>query len=218
MVDSREKYLMAALTISSDVDHFSLCLDFANTMVWHTSDQPVEKLNHYSDLVAWAYAADLLASDQAEQLNELAQQHPIQAASTLATAIAVREAIYGIVVAYVNGRSPTTSDLTTFNTALSHALAQSQLTTTAGRFIWSWQTAEAALDAMLWPIVHSAAELLTTPEILARVGQCADDRGCGYLFLDVSKNRSRRWCDINDCGNRAKQRRYYQRQHKANQA
>ena len=209
---------MTTLTINRETAQLSLCLDFANTMVWHASDQPVEKLNQYADLVAWAEAANLLAAGQARQLNELAQQHPGRASSTLATAIAVREAIYGIVVAHISGRSPAASDLTTFNRSLAYTLAQSQLIATTEGFTWSWQAEEISLDAMLWPIVHSAADLLTTPEILGRVGQCADDRGCGYLFLDVSKNRSRRWCDINDCGNRAKQRRYYQRQRKANLA
>ena len=209
---------MTTLTINRDVAQLSLCLDFANTMLWHASDQPEEKLNHYSDLVAWAQDVNLLDTEQAQQLNKLAQQFSAQAANTLKAAIEIREAIYGILLATINGRSPAASDLASFNTALAHALAQSQLKTTVEGFAWSWQVDDAALDAMLWPVGRSAANLLTTPEILARVGQCADDRGCGYLFLDVSKNRSRRWCDINDCGNRAKQRRYYQRQHKANQA
>ena len=61
---------------------------------------------------------------------------------------------------------------------------------------------------MLWPVVQSAVDLMTSPE-LDRVGQCADDRGCGWLFVDTTKNRSRRWCDMRDCGNRAKARRHY---------
>jgi predicted RNA-binding Zn ribbon-like protein len=64
---------------------------------------------------------------------------------------------------------------------------------------------------MLWPILRSAAEVLTS-EKRTRLGQCADDRGCGWLFLDTSKNRSRRWCDMEDCGNRAKARRHYLRE------
>ena len=209
---------MTTLTINKDVTKLSLCLDFANTATWHASDQPVEKLNHYSDLVAWAEAANLLNDKQAKQLNEMALQQPAQAESTLRRAIELREAIYGILVAWINGRSPDTNDLTIFNRAFAQTLAHSKLITASESFAWSWQTDEVALNHMLWPIVRSAANLLTTPEILARVGQCADDRGCGYLFLDVSKNRSRRWCDINDCGNRAKQRRYYRRQQKAAQS
>jgi predicted RNA-binding Zn ribbon-like protein len=62
----------------------------------------------------------------------------------------------------------------------------------------------------MWPVVHSAAELLTSPH-LDRVRQCADDRGCGFLFFDTSRNGSRRWCSMESCGNRAKARRHYQR-------
>ena len=62
--------------------------------------------------------------------------------------------------------------------------------------------AQADLDQMLWPIALAAANLLTSEELLPRVGECADDRGCGWLFPDRSKNRSRQWCDINDCSNR----------------
>ena len=77
-------------------------------------------------------------------------------------------------------------------------------------FVASTLTAEEVLDAPIGPIARSAAELLIS-EQRERVGQCADDRGCGWLFLDTSKNRRRRWCDISGCGNRAKQRRHYQR-------
>ena len=69
-------------------------------------------------------------------------------------------------------------------------------------------------ERVLWPVVWSAANLLTS-RILERVGQCADDRGCGWLFMDLSRNRSRRWCDMKDCGNRDKVRRYYARKREA---
>jgi len=72
---------------------------------------------------------------------------------------------------------------------------------TAHGFAWNWDVDADALDAPVCPIALSAAELLISEE-RQRIGQCADDRGCGWLFLDTSKNHSRRWCDINDCGNR----------------
>jgi predicted RNA-binding Zn ribbon-like protein len=100
-------------------------------------------------------------------------------------------------------------DLATFNSALSAALAQSQVIKTAEGFAWDWNAAEDALDRMLWPVMQDAADLLTS-SALDRVGQCADDQ-CGWLFLDTSRNRSRKWCSMKDCGNRAKARRHYQR-------
>ena len=49
-----------------------------------------------------------------------------------------------------------------------------------------------------------------TSEELDQVRECAGNT-CGWLFVDMSRNHSRHWCDMRDCGNRAKVRRYYQR-------
>jgi predicted RNA-binding Zn ribbon-like protein len=83
----------------------------------------------------------------------------------------------------------------------------------SGGFEWKWKFDENALEAPLYLIALSAVDLMTS-ENYRRVGQCADEDGCGWLFVDTSKNHSRRWCDINDCGNRAKQRRYQKRAQK----
>jgi predicted RNA-binding Zn ribbon-like protein len=82
---------------------------------------------------------------------------------------------------------------------------------TATGYAWTWVDDGAAPDCMLWPIVRSAAELLVTGD-LSGVRVCGGAR-CGWLFVDTSKNRSRRWCDMQDCGNVAKVRRFRTRQH-----
>jgi hypothetical protein len=58
-------------------------------------------------------------------------------------------------------------------------------------------------------IVRSAVELLTS-EDRSRLRVCAGE-DCDWLFVDGSRNRSRRWCDMSTCGNRAKARRYHER-------
>ena len=75
---------------------------------------------------------------------------------------------------------------------------------------WDVKKSEDSLDGMLYSVIQSAFMLLTSNE-LDRVKICADERGCGWLFFDHSKNRSRRWCDMTDCGNLAKQKRFYSR-------
>jgi predicted RNA-binding Zn ribbon-like protein len=60
---------------------------------------------------------------------------------------------------------------------------------------------------LLWPIALSALELLTSPQLI-RVKKCA---GCPWVFLDQSKNLSRRWCAMDDCGTHEKIRRYVSR-------
>jgi len=186
-----------------------LSLDFVNTADWHASDHPVEFLTSYSDLVAWSQHVGILTDHQAQRLLKKAARRPGDASTVLERAITLREAIYRIFSAISRGRPPQAADLATFNVELSEALAQSRIVSTAEGFTWDWADAEEALDWMLWPVAHDAAGLLTSEE-LDRVGQCADDR-CGWLFLDTSRNRSRRWCSMEDCGNRAKARRHYKR-------
>jgi len=190
-----------------------LSLDFVNTADWHASDHPVEFLTSYPDLVAWSQHVGILTVHQVQHLLEEAASHPVDATVVLERAVALREAIYRIFSAISHGRPPQAADLATFNAELSGALAQSRIVSTAEGFAWDWAGAEDALDWMLWPVVHDAADLLTSEE-LYRVGQCADDR-CGWLFLDTSRNRSRRWCSMENCGNRAKARRHYKRQRAA---
>jgi predicted RNA-binding Zn ribbon-like protein len=186
-----------------------LSLDFANTADWHATDQPIEFLTSYAELVAWSRHLGILTKAEAQRLLEGAARHPAEASAVLARTIALREAVYRLYSSIAHGLAPQASDLAIFNAELSAALAHSRLVPTAEGFAWDWPGDEHALDQMLWPVVHDAAELLTSEE-LKRVGQCIDDR-CGWLFLDLSRNRSRRWCSMKDCGNRAKARRHYQR-------
>jgi predicted RNA-binding Zn ribbon-like protein len=187
-----------------------LCLDFANTADWHASDVPVERLRTYQDLVAWSRCAGLLDAAGSERLIREARRRPAAAAAVLQRAVAIREVIYGIVVALLQGRPPARSVLDSFNRELESALQHMRVALGPQGLIWDWEVGPRDLEAMLWPILRSAADLLTS-ERQERIGQCADDRGCGWLFLDTTKNRSRRWCEMEDCGNRAKAHRHYHR-------
>jgi predicted RNA-binding Zn ribbon-like protein len=187
-----------------------LCLDFANTADWHASDQPEERLTRYAEFVSWSQQAGVLTEKQAKRLLRQATDRPEEAMAVLQRAIILREAIYEVFAAVAHEQSPKATDLTTLNSALSETLTRSQITPTETGFGWQWAGEEDALDRPLWSIARSAADLLTSEE-LQRVGQCVDDRGCGWLFLDTSRNHTRRWCSIEDCGNRAKAQRHYER-------
>ena len=191
-----------------------LSLDFANTADWHASDQPEERLTSYAEFVSWGQQAGVLTEKQAKRLMRQAANRPEEAMAVLKRAISLREAIYEIFAAVVHEQSPQATDLATLNSALSEALPRSQIAPTETGFGWQWAGEEDALDRPLWSIARSAADLLTSNE-LQRVGQCADDRGCGWLFLDTSRNHTRRWCDIKDCGNRAKAHRHYERKRRS---
>jgi len=188
-----------------------LCLDFVNTSDWHASSQPVESLCEYADLAAWCLQVGLISPTEAQELVYRAREMPENAEIMLKRAIALRETIYRIITAYVNSKPADTSDLDLLNAEIASAAICWKLRPDPDGFTWEWDTGTDNLAAMLGPLARSAAELLTSPE-LYRVGICADQDGCGFAFFDTSRNRSRRWCSMEDCGNRAKAQRHYQRQ------
>jgi len=191
-----------------------ICLEFTNTMRWHASVRPDETLRSYADLVAWARTAGLASDRSARRLLSRAKEHQADADLALTRAISLREAIYRIFLAEMNDTPAQGTDLDVLNGAISQLTDGVRLAQARGEFTWEWRVDKEALDSFLWPIALSAVELLLS-EDRHWVGQCADDRGCGWLFLDTSKNHSRRWCDMNDCGNRAKQRRLQERRQRA---
>ncbi len=188
-----------------------LCLDFANTADWHASEHPTDRLTSYGDLVRWSSHAGLITDADVRSLLHEADRRPGESRRAFDRAIALREALYRIFSAGSHGRLPAKEDLATVNSAVADAMARSQIVPKETGFEWDWTGNGHHLQRMLWPIARSAGELLTSEEF-RRVGECADDRGCGWLFVDRSRNRSRRWCSMKDCGNRAKVRRHYHRQ------
>lgn len=186
-----------------------LCLDFVNSLDWRASDHSLDYLTSYSALVAWEEHAGVLAGAAAERLRAAAAQRPEEAAITLREALRLRETIWRIFMAIAHGERPPVGDLDVLNAMLGNVLRHARITPSADesqRYAWDWEERSDALDRPLWPIVRSAAELLTS-EDAARVRECLGDE-CGWIFLDTSKNHSRRWCDMRGCGNRAKARRY----------
>jgi predicted RNA-binding Zn ribbon-like protein len=189
-----------------------ICLDFANTFTSsnRNSDEPHDWLDTFANLVTWGRLVGALADEDARTLLQEAAAQPEEAQRILKGAIELRETIYRIFSAIASGRSPAAADLDSLNAALAQALPHLRVVQDGDVFTWSWADQEDALDSMLWPVARSAGDLLTSDE-LERVGECAGD-DCGFLFLDMSRNHSRRWCDMGDCGNRAKARRHYRRQ------
>ncbi|CAA9573212.1 MAG: hypothetical protein AVDCRST_MAG88-2547, partial [uncultured Thermomicrobiales bacterium] len=136
-------------------------------------------------------------------------RHPVATGVVLAHALVLREAIFRVFAAIAHDRPPATDDLDALSGAWADALPHARLRDTAAGFDWRW-SGEAALERPLWPVVQSAVTLLTTQD-LTRVKVCASTDSCGWLFLDTSRNRSRQWCDVAYCGNRARARRHYAR-------
>jgi predicted RNA-binding Zn ribbon-like protein len=168
-----------------------LCLDFVNTVGGRSGNAVLrDKLASYEDLMRWSRLAGLPPARAARS-----------GGAVLRRAIALREALFRI----FTGKRPRAADLNIFQRELSMARSHERLTAT---FEWAWDRPEAA-DRVLWEVVRSAAELLTSRD-REKIRRCAGEE-CGWLFLDTSRNHSRQWCDMRDCGNRAKVRRFRER-------
>ncbi len=191
----------------------NLALDFANTVDWHASCHPEELLNTYVDLVTWAYDYSLLTLDEARFLTAEAKNQPKAAMKSLEKAIALRESIFCIFSAIANDEQPMGEDLDRLKDVWGEAVAVAKIVSQGKGFTWTWEKHPLTLERMLWPISLAAVELLLS-KTQSQVGQCADDRGCGLLFIDTSRNHSRQWCSMDSCGNRAKAQRHYHRSKK----
>src|SRR5437016_12518756 len=201
-----------------------LCLDFINTVEGRSGashqkgaagDQYKiigEKLRNYSDLVAWCRheQAALLSPKDARRLIQLAEKHPRSAQTVFETAINLREDLYRIFKSLALGRRPGQADIEKVNDELKNARAHEKLVFSTDGFANEWENISDTLDSPLWPVVRSAAELLMSGDS-SRLRQCIGE-DCGWLFVDTSRNRSRQWCDMKDCGNLAKVRRFRERQ------
>ena len=184
-------------------------LAFINTLSGRPTAAPVERLESYDALVQWAREQHLVSAAAAERLLAEARKHPHQAAAVLARAREFREALNRLAGAIDAGRQPPNAALTTISECLAGAYANARLVPHDGALQWI-ASAEDDLDRVVWEIGRAAGRLVVSPR-LARVRACAAG-DCGWWFVDDTKNRSRRWCDMKLCGNREKLRRFRAKQ------
>jgi predicted RNA-binding Zn ribbon-like protein len=187
-----------------------LCLDFANTVSWRRSGQPIERLQTYRDLIEWARQSGVLSAPQADALEREARRRPVVAARLLARGRMLREAIYRVFSAPVGRRAVKPDDLACLDRELHDAVGHVHFTRLRRQVVLAWPRSRDHLAMPLWVVACSAANTLVSVDT-RRLRTCPASN-CGWIFLDTSKSGSRRWCDMRVCGSREKARRYYARQ------
>jgi predicted RNA-binding Zn ribbon-like protein len=183
-----------------------LALDFANTAGWHASEDPIEHLPVYHDLVAWARSAGAISARTASGLRREADRRPREAARALRRAIALREQIYRVFAAIAQRRQPPTRDLVHLHAARASALRTARPSWRGDGVELRWPDDPSDLERPLHPVALAADALLAAPP-LGRLRQCGN-HPCGWLFIDTSRNGTRRWCSSGECGNLSRVRRY----------
>lgn len=192
-----------------DLTSGAVCLDFVNTLDDRFSDQPKELLANYIDLARFGEDAGILTTLQVDRLFSESMQSPEPAEQALASAIKMREAIYGVFWALAKKKPTPPGALFTLNAYIEEGSQHARLVPGTPHFEWEFPEIPLTMEAPLWPIARSAAELLVSDQL--RYVRACDSKTCQWLFLDLSKNHRRRWCDMTRCGNRAKFQRFYSR-------
>jgi predicted RNA-binding Zn ribbon-like protein len=191
-----------------DLSGGHLALDFVNTLGGRTTE-PKERLPNYPALLFFAEETKTLPRRRIDSLLEQSIRTPGQAVTVLQDAIALRSALFEIFSAVAERRVVPDKAMSKLNWNLMEGASFVRLTQQGRRFEWDWATSNQRLNAMLWPVARAAADLLTSDN-LGKLRMCAAD-DCAWLFLDTTRNRKRRWCDMKTCGNRFKARRHYER-------
>ncbi len=187
-----------------------VALDFANTVDDPLGPARHDHLDSYGGLVAWARRVDIVDRAGALSLAALAEDRPRQAASVLRRADALRDALNDVFGAVIDGRSDLAAPWEGLRPHVVRAAEAARMTAgPEGTPVLTWR--QNTLDHVLHVVASAAAELLVSPEV-TRVKRCAR---CPWLFLDHSKNHSRRWCDMNDCGRAEKIERILERRRRS---
>jgi len=179
-----------------------------------SSQGPAELLNGYEDLLRFMAQSRLLDASQLQLLSRTAKS--AAAARALRAAKELRETLATILYGMLKGCAPSAAELLRlqryFQAAGLHRELAWRSTAGAVRRVsaqWQWGRFAKNSELPVWILAQSAAELVLAGA-LQRVRACDADT-CRWLFLDTSKNASRRWCNMKVCGNRMKARRFQER-------
>lgn len=197
----------------------SIPLDFVNSgavRVREDDKNPLDyrilkdKLESYQELVTWAQKSGIIDEKAARKLHHYASKNKQTAEDIFLKAIVLREAVYRILISLLNGLQPEEEDVEELRSVCVSAREHQKLIFDSDKFRWDLDLENPAPGSINWQIALSASELLTSDK-LHRIKQCPGEN-CGWLFLDSSKNGSRQWCDMKDCGNLAKVRKFREKQ------
>jgi predicted RNA-binding Zn ribbon-like protein len=182
-----------------------LALDFANTESGRGSDSHQNHLRDAANVADWLGHAKVLGNEEADWLRRRVSARTDLAADLLTDAIGLREAIHAIGAAVGKGAKPPDAALAALAALHARFMGEATLAPGAASCRWRWSLRASPVEASLGPIALAGVKLFTEGDF-DRIRECGG-HACGWLFYDRSKNNSRRWCEMEVCGNRAKQRR-----------
>jgi predicted RNA-binding Zn ribbon-like protein len=186
-------------------------LELVNTLDMRFSAQTVDLIPTYKDLLRLTTQMRLLTAEQARKLARTVGEE--EGRRVLASTAELREALakllYGRIDGTIDRTRPSAGQLQILEQHFYAAALHRRLLAGESHLEWSWSGVERQAEIPLWMLAQAASELLVSSD--AELIKDCGDPTCRWLFLDVSKNHTRRWCDMKTCGNRMKARRHHAR-------
>lgn len=181
-------------------------IDLVNTVDWTRQGLRDERLGDYQRLTRWAEGSGVVSPQLAAKLRRKAAGFPNEAGTVYRAALRAREIIRRLLVELAQG-SASAGAVGDFNRILAPALQHLRVRAlaTAPRLQLGWEDEDNRLDSVLWPVLWSAASLISSEEA-SRIRVCGGE-DCGWMYVDRSRNGLRRWCQMESCGTREKTRR-----------
>ncbi|WP_338524345.1 CGNR zinc finger domain-containing protein [Pseudomonas batumici] len=183
----------------------ALTLDFLNTAGGKTKSRVPERLVDLQALVSWSLTGQLITEVEAQTLQTLAFQEPVNGAQAVAHLTRLREATHDFLNAVIAAESPRDipQDIGDW---IHQAYAAAELKLRPGQPMdWNIQLEKTGLATIGLRLALSLSDFLRSPE-LQMTKVC---KACSWMFVDSSRSRRRQWCSMATCGNRAKAHRHY---------
>ena len=184
------------------------CLDFSNSVRFRGWAEEFDTITDYGALLDWTLEAGTLSSLDVRRLRRVAKADAPAARRSLQNAWRLRDVLFEVFDGLARRGKVTAKRLALLNEFVQKAGAKRIVAAAGEPFGWGWDIGK-DLDAPLWPVSQSAADVLTSGQ-RELVRQC-DAETCLRVFVDSSKNGRRRWCDAAGCGNRHRVREHYRR-------
>lgn len=187
-----------------------LCLDFINTVHDRSVEEPFDYISDYRKLLEWSLKVESLSVSEKKRLEKNAKADRKKANREHENVIKARGVLYDFFLPIAQNKTPADNSQAEFNSLLRQTMSQIELKLEDHFEVSQGWKNRSDLAYPLYPVIKSAYDLLTMDK-LDRVKECG---ACGWLFLDQSKNKSRKWCSMESCGSNVKAKRYYYRNKK----
>lgn len=189
-----------------------LCLDFINTVHDRTVENPFDYISDYGKFLEWSVKVEALSASEKKMIESKAGENEKESDRVHNSVIKARDILYDYFHAIAQNKTPTDGSQARFNSLLRQVMNQIELKVQDDLEVRQQWADTSDPSYPLYSVIKSAYDLLTMGK-LDRVKECG---ACGWLFLDQSKNRSRKWCSMENCGSNVKAKRYYHRNKKRN--